>query len=140
VRSFGSSVAVLQGSRRRSPTRARHPPYHLAAPFLTPTAGAPSARLSLSPCVAYVCFKCFRRFRCMLHLLHMNVAKVDRGCCICCNCFRGMLQAYVSSVLDVSEVCFIRVSKRMLQMCLSGCCICFTHTLHAFYLDVCVWL
>jgi hypothetical protein len=42
----------------------------------------------------------------MLHLFHMNVVKVDQG--ICCNCFRGMLQAYVSSV---SEVCFIYVFR-----------------------------
>ena len=37
-----------------------------------------------------------------------------------------MFQRYVSSLF----------SERMLQVCLSGCCICFTHTLHVFYLDV----
>jgi len=37
-----------------------------------------------------------------------------------------VFQRYVSSVF----------SGRMLQVCLSGCCICFTHTLHVFYLDV----
>ena len=41
-----------------------------------------------------------------------------------------VFQRYVSFVF----------SGRMLQVCLSGCCICFTHTLHALYLDVCVWL
>jgi hypothetical protein len=47
-----------------------------------------------------------------------------------------MLQAYVSSVLDVSEVCFICASGRMLQVCLSRCCMCFSRSLHVFYLDV----
>jgi hypothetical protein len=39
-----------------------------------------------------------------------------------------MLQVYVSSV---SNVCFICVFRTHV-----GCCICFTHTLHMFYLDV----
>jgi hypothetical protein len=43
----------------------------------------------------------------MLHLFHMNVAKYIERCYICCNCFIGMLQVYVSSVSDISEVCFI---------------------------------
>jgi hypothetical protein len=37
-----------------------------------------------------------------------------------------MFQRYVSSVF----------SERMLQLCLSECCIYFKHTLHVFYLDV----
>jgi hypothetical protein len=37
-----------------------------------------------------------------------------------------MFQRYVSSVF----------SRRMLQLCLSGCCICFTHMLHVFYSDI----
>ena len=47
--------------------------------------------------------------------------------------------AYVAMVVhvfckfpNISSVFF----RRMLQMCLSGCCICFTHILHVFYLDV----
>jgi hypothetical protein len=31
-------------------------------------------------------------------------------------------------------------SVRMLQVCLSRCCICFTHMLHAFLFRCCVWL
>jgi hypothetical protein len=61
-------------------------------------------------------------------------------------CLKWMLQAYVSSVSDVSEVCckcFIRIFpmfhlffRRMLQVCLCEYCICFTHMLQVFYLDV----
>ena len=57
--------------------------------------------------VASVYFKCFRRFRCMLLLFYMDFAKVDQECCICCKCFRGMLQVFqrfvqnISSILDV---------------------------------------
>ena len=40
-----------------------------------------------------------------------------------------MLQAFVP---NVSSVFF----RRMLQVCLSGCCICFTHMLQVFYLNV----
>jgi hypothetical protein len=79
-----------------------------------------------------------------------------------------MLQEYVSSVLDVLEICckyFIRMlqkvdqdvtyvemvvyvcSKRlfsmfhlffthMLQVCLSECCMCFTHMLQVFYVHI----
>jgi len=44
----------------------------------------------------------------------------------CCRCMFRVFQRYVSSVF----------SRLMLQVCLSGCCICFTYTLHVFYLDV----
>jgi hypothetical protein len=52
---------------------------------------------------------------------------VDLEAC-CKRMFRvfQMFQRYVLSVF----------SRRMLQACLSGCCICFTHTLHVFYLNV----
>jgi hypothetical protein len=58
----------------------------------------------------------------VFQMFQKYVASVSDGCCIFCNGLLPML----SSVF----------SKRMLQMCLSGCCICFTHTLHMFYLDV----
>jgi hypothetical protein len=45
----------------------------------------------------------------MLHLFHMDITNVDMRCYICCKCFRGMLQVYVSSVSDVLDVCFIYV-------------------------------
>jgi hypothetical protein len=53
-------------------------------------------------------------------VFHINVAYVAMVCTL-------MLQAYVP-MLNV----FFR---RMLQV-LSGCCICFTHILQVFYLDV----
>jgi hypothetical protein len=40
---------------------------------------------------------------------------------ICCKCLSPM---------------FYLFSRRMLQVCLSGCCICFTHMLLVFYLHV----
>jgi hypothetical protein len=45
------------------------------------------------------------------------------------NGYTRMLQA---SVLNVSSV----FSDVCLQVCLSGCCLCFTYMLHVFYLDV----
>ena len=42
--------------------------------------------------------------------------------------FRGMLQAFVQNISSVSYVCYSSV--------LFGCCICFTHMLQVFYLDV----
>ena len=51
----------------------------------------------------------------MLHLFHMDAAKIDRG-------MLHMLQANISSVLYVSEVCFICVFP-------DACCKCV-------YLDV----
>jgi hypothetical protein len=71
----------------------------------------------------------------MLHyLFHIDVVKVDRGmlhmfqrhvasvCFWCFRYFRGMFRLYFA---DVCCKCV-----------LSGCCICFTHRLHVFYLNV----
>jgi hypothetical protein len=44
--------------------------------------------------VASVCFKYFRHFQGMLQLSHINIVKLDRRCCTCCKCFRGMLQVF----------------------------------------------
>jgi hypothetical protein len=44
----------------------------------------------------------------MLLLFHMDVANVDQGCCtycICCKCFRDMLQEFVQNVSFVPDVC-----------------------------------
>jgi hypothetical protein len=108
-------------------------PSDRARPTLVAEIDWPSLPLSY---VAYVCLKCFRHFRCMLHLFNIDVAKVDWGMLhvaivseACCKrMFRvfQMCQRYVSSVF----------SGRILQVCLSGCCICFTYMLHVFYLDV----
>jgi hypothetical protein len=58
-------------------------------------------------------------------VFHMYVAKVDRN---------------VSYVAMVVHICckhlFQMFFKHMLQVCLSGCYICFTHTLQMFYLDI----
>jgi hypothetical protein len=76
----------------------------------------------------------------MLQLNHMDVAKVDWRMlhmlhmlqlfsgAYCNTMFRvfQMFQRYVSSVF----------SGRMLQLCLSGCYICFTHMLHVFDLEL----
>jgi hypothetical protein len=67
----------------------------------------------------------------VFQLFYMYVSSVSYGCCksrlgCCIGCMR-MLQAHVSSVF--SDV-------YMLQVCLSRCCICFTHMLQVFYLHV----
>ena len=54
-----------------------------------------------------VYFRCFSRFKGMLQLFLMDVAKVDRGCCICCKCFKCMLQAFFQNVWSIF--------RRMLQ-------------------------
>jgi hypothetical protein len=71
--------------------------------------------------VASICFKCFRCFRGMLQVFHTDVAKIDRDI------------AYVAIVV---QVCckplfpmFHLLFRRMLQVCLSRCCICFTNML-----------
>jgi hypothetical protein len=46
-----------------------------------------------------------------------------------------MLQWLYTYVASVCSKCFL-LFKYMLQVCLSVCCICFTHTLQVFYLDV----
>ena len=56
-----------------------------------------------------VCSKYFICFRRMLQVFHLNVAKVNLDVAYIC-----MLQAYVSSVSDVSEVC-CKCFMRMLQ-------------------------
>jgi hypothetical protein len=93
---------------------------------LTPTAGI--ARPGLRN-VAHACFECFRCFVHMFQVLHADVAKVDQDVAyvamiahVCCKCLFPMFHLF-----------FFR---RMLQMCLSGCCICFTYILQVFYLDV----
>ena len=61
-------------------------------------------------------------------MFHMAVAKVDRD------------SSYVAMVVHVCckrlFPIFHQFFRHMLQVCLSGCCICFTHMLQVFYLDV----
>jgi hypothetical protein len=47
---------------------------------------------------------------------------------ICCNGLYNMLPVFVPNISSIF--------RRMLQVCLSGCCICFTRILQVFYLDV----
>jgi hypothetical protein len=63
----------------------------------------------------------------MLQVFQMNVAKVDQDVA-----YVAMVMYVQMSVTNVSSM----FSEHMLQVCLSGCCICFIHTLHMFYLDV----
>ena len=69
----------------------------------------------------------------VFQMFHLDVASVSRGCCKnrsgCCSGCTRMLQAFVPNVAAV-------FSRRMLQVCLFECCICFIHMLKAFYLDV----
>ena len=61
-------------------------------------------------------------------MFHMDVVKVDQDA------------AYVAIVVHVCAKvcyqCFICVFQMHVASVLYGCCICFTHTLHVFYLDV----
>jgi hypothetical protein len=64
----------------------------------------------------------------MLQVFHTDVVKLDRDV------------AYVAMAI---QVCCKRLFqmfhlffRRMLQVFLFGCCICFTHTLQVFYLDI----
>ena len=47
-----------------------------------------------------------------------------------------MLQWLYMYVASFCSQCFICFSRHMLQVCLFECCICFTHMLQVFYLDV----
>jgi uncharacterized membrane protein YgcG len=81
--------------------------------------------LRLKAHVASGCFKCFRG---TLQVFHMDVAKRDQDV------------VYVAMVVHVCckslFLMFHLFSRRMLQVCLSRCCICFTHLLQVFYLDI----
>ena len=70
-------------------------------------------------------FKCFGCFRGMLQVFYTDVAKIDRIVTmvvhVCCKRLSPMFHIF---------------SRRGLQVCLSRCCICFTHMLQLFYLDV----
>jgi hypothetical protein len=97
------------------------------------------------PYVANLCFMCFNRYKGILHLFLMDVAKVDRGYCICCNYFRGMFKAFVQNVSSfqtyvahvliwmfayVSQICcnnmfqMFHLFLKYIASDLSGCCIC----------------
>ena len=80
--------------------------------------------VALKAHVAGVYFKCFRCFRGMLQVFHIDVSKVDHD---------------VAHVAMVVYVCckrllqmFYLFFRRMLLVCLFGCCICFTYIYKCF--------
>jgi hypothetical protein len=84
--------------------------------------------IALKAYVAIICFKCFSCFRGILQGFYMDVVKVDR------------VVAYVAMVV---HLCCKRLFsmyhlffRHILQVCLSECCIYFTHMLQMIYLDV----
>jgi hypothetical protein len=70
----------------------------------------------------------FRCFVCMFQVFHADVAKVNRDV------------AYVAVIIHICCKVYVPnvsfVFQHMLQVCLSVCCICFTHMMQVFYLDV----
>jgi hypothetical protein len=71
-------------------------------------------------------------FRMDVTKLDRDVAYVAKCSWACCNCFRGMLQAFVQNVLSISDVCC--------KHFLCGCCICFTYKLEEYVRNVSVVL
>jgi hypothetical protein len=70
--------------------------------------------------IASVCFKCFKCFKGTLQVFHMNVAKIVH------DVTHVAMVVHVCCKLMCSQ-CFICFFRRTLQVCLSGCFICF-HT------------
>jgi hypothetical protein len=150
-------VLVARGHTTRlmlsPPLRAPCAPYHRGqcrahrAPHSSPPAailflhrdriaGSRYAMLRPPGCHVFVESVCCKRMFRVFQMFQRYVASISdgccknrSGCCIYCNSCTRMLQR---SVTNVSSV----FSGRMVQVCLSGCCICFTHRLHVFYLDV----
>jgi hypothetical protein len=61
-------------------------------------------------------------------VFHMGVAKVDHGV----TCVTMVVHISCKRLFPL----FHLFSRRMLQVCLSRCCICFTYMLQVFYMDV----
>jgi hypothetical protein len=78
----------------------------LDVPFEPKLAGYRSPQSGRPWLPATPCLKCFRHFQLMFQVFHLNVTKVDLGCCIRCNGNIRMLQAYVSSISGVLDICF----------------------------------
>jgi hypothetical protein len=58
-------------------------------------------------------------------MLQRYVARVSYGCCKSKIGMLRLLQWLYTYVVNVSSQCFICFFRRMLQLCLSRCCICF---------------
>jgi hypothetical protein len=67
-----------------------------------------------------VCFNCF----------HTDMVKVDRNV----THIAMVMYMYIASVYSQCFIYFFFI--RILQVCLSGYCICFAHMLQVFYLDI----
>jgi hypothetical protein len=78
-------------------------------------------------------------------MLQAYVSSVSNVSEVCCKYFVWMLQKYISmlhmlqwlfSMFQASIPNVSSVFRPVLQVCLSRCCICITHMLQVFYLDV----
>jgi hypothetical protein len=69
-------------------------------------------------------FQVFQMFHKYVASVSYGCCKTRSGCCICCNGCTCMLQ--------VSVLMFRSSVRLYLQVCLSKCCMCFTHMLHVF--------
>ena len=74
-------------------------------------------------------FQVFLMFQRYVAIVSDECCKSRSECCICCNGCTRILQKFVPNVSSV----FLDV---LLQVCFFGCCICFTHILQVFYLDI----
>jgi hypothetical protein len=84
--------------------------------------------VALKAHVARVCFNYFRCFRGMLQVFYMDVAKIYWDV------------AHVAMVVHICHKHLFQIFhlffRRMLQVCLFGCCIYVSHICSKFYLDV----
>jgi hypothetical protein len=104
--------------------------------------------------VASVCSKCFICFKRMLEVFYLDIAYVAMAIYVCCKCMfqmfhlfqtyvatlqvfylnvvyvpmLHMFQTYVASVYSKCVIYF----RHILQMCLSGCCSCYTQMLQTY--------
>ena len=117
--------AVAHLGRRAGP----HPEAQRQAPCGAATSSSmihPSIKMTLrarNTCCKSM-FQVFNMFHLDVAIISCGCCKSRSGCCICCNRYTRMLQAFVHIVSVVFQ--------RMLQVCLSKCCICFIWMLYIF--------
>jgi hypothetical protein len=93
-----------------------HPWHHHPRPPMAGTGRSPLYSVSHGRVKNACCKLQFQVFQRYVASVSDGCCKSGSGCCICCNGCTPMLQA------SIFNVTFFR---RMLQMCLSRCCICF---------------
>jgi hypothetical protein len=103
-------------ARRRLQLRGQNQPA-LASPF---------------PYIVNICFKCFSCYQRHVTSVSYGYYKSRSGCCICCKCFRDMLQVFQRHVISVCSKCFIYF-RRMLQAVL----ICMLYMFDTYIATVC---